>query len=89
MPDRPECRALGMVDPLVRGKQVAAHHMIRKELHRGRSFLSAHRHGALAACMEPTPLGRIDEARHHARNPLNLPLLPVGQAVEQFLGVGV
>jgi hypothetical protein len=87
--NRPRCRVLGMAGPLLRGKQMAAHHVIWKELHRGWSFLSAHRHGRLAARMKPTPLGWIDKARHHARNPLNFRLLPVGQAVEQFLGVGV
>ena len=39
--------------------------------------------------MESAPLGGIDETWNHPRDPLNLSLLPVGQAIEQFLGVGM
>ena len=78
-----------MVDPLVRGKQMAAHHVIREELDGGWSFLATDRHGCRTSRVESTSLGWIDEIWDHPRNPLNLSLLSVGQAIEQFLGVGM
>ena len=68
---------------------MAPYPVIWQDLDGWRAFLAAHRHGQGAPGMEAAALGWIDEVRHCAGNTANVAVLPIREAVEQLLRVGM
>ena len=63
--------------------------VIRQDLDGRRALLAAHRYGQGAPGIEAAALGWIDEVRHRAGNATNVAVLPIGEAVEELLRVGM